>query len=241
MIRALTWLWVLIFPFFVTGCVLENHSNSNYSRGVVIEERNIEDFNRIKLEGTYSVLLKNADTCRLSIAADDAIRPMIVTHISSGLLSISTHDGAWNSKEEVELVISVNDLQSIETLASAKLTSDDIFTFDHLMIDSKGVLKMNMDLHGNKLEGKFSGASDLNLKGNVSEVSFIAPGACKISAYDLKTQNFTLDLSGAGKAEVFASRKLEVHLSGACVVSYKGSPSEVFSNVSGLGRVKEAR
>jgi len=64
------------------------------------------------------------------------------------------------------------------------------------------------------------------------------PGAGKIAAYDLLVEDFYLKMSGAGMAEVFASKKLSVEISGACTVSYKGNPSDVYTNISGLGRVK---
>jgi hypothetical protein len=53
-------------------------------------------------------------------------------------------------------------------------------------------------------------------------------------------ENTKVDISGAGSAEVFASVKLDAHVSGAGKVRYKGDAANVQQQVSGAGSVKKA-
>lgn len=241
MLRRFIILAVLIFPMGMAGCVYENNSNS-YKRGEAeYESRSVEDFSAIKLEGKYFVRLENSDTCSLDIAAEDELKSLILTEVRNRVLSIRTlEEESWGRFDTPELIIKAPTIENLEVRVSAKIVSDKPFRFDKLRIESAGALKMDIELEGNVLEGDLAGASDLDLRGKVKTVRLNLPGAGKISAYELKTENFDLDLKGAGKAKVFASEQLNVDLSGACSVSYKGDPDKVFTNISGIGRVKEA-
>lgn len=48
-----------------------------------------------------------------------------------------------------------------------------------------------------------------------------------------------LVMSGAGKADVYASEKLDVDLSGAGSVHYSGNPASVTKHISGVGFVSK--
>jgi hypothetical protein len=47
-------------------------------------------------------------------------------------------------------------------------------------------------------------------------------------------------ISGAGDAEVFASVKLDAHVTGAGDIRYKGNPPQVIHNTSGAGSIQKA-
>ncbi|WP_462318938.1 head GIN domain-containing protein [Marinilabilia sp.] len=241
MLRRLFILTILIIPIGMTGCVYENNGNSYKRSEASSESRSVEDFSAIELEGKYIVRLENSDTCSLDIAAEDELKSLIISEVRNGVLRVRTlEEESWGRFDTPELTIKAPDIKSIEVRVSAKIYSEKPLKFDKLRIESAGALKMDIELEGDVLEADLAGASDLDLRGIVKTVRLNLPGAGKISAYELKTENFDLDLSGAGKARVYASQQLNVDLSGACSVSYKGNPEEVFTNISGIGRVKEA-
>lgn len=241
MLRHFFLIAIMVFPMGMIGCIYNNTESSDKG-DFEVQERKIEDFSAIELDGNFRVQLENSDSCSLDIAARGEVKDMIITEVRDGVLIIRLiEQKALNSQEVVELVIKAPTLERIEIFTSAKLYSENPFSFDKLKIKSAGFLKMEIELKGEFLEGDFSGAVNLDLRGDVREVKLNIPGAAKISAFDLRTENLELNLSGAGKADVFAFGELNVDISGACTVSYKGNPERVYSNVSGIGRVREAR
>ncbi|SFE16347.1 head GIN domain-containing protein [Thermophagus xiamenensis] len=240
MFRKIHFFVLLICPFSFCGCVFEGQT-SDSAKSVVSEVRNIDNFNSLELTGNYVVTLENSDSYRIEISADEGIKKMVITEVINNVLKVNTLiAGTGKRYPSVELRIYVPDLQRIKVVSSAKFKSVQPFIFEDLYIESSGALKMNMELKGKRLEGIFAGATNLNLKGSVDQVVLDIPGAGKIAAFGLSTKNLSLKLSGASFAEVFVSEKLSVDISGACTVSYKGNPSEVFSNISGLGRIRNA-
>ena len=240
MSRQFLFFLLMICPFSISGCDFDGQTSGS-AKTIVSEVRNIDNFNSLELTGNYVVTLENSDSCGIEILADEDIKKMVITEVTNNVLKVNTLiAGTGKRYPSVELRIYVPNLKSIKVTSSAKFMCNQPFVFKDLYVESSGALKMNLELKGERLEGIFAGATNLNLRGSVEQVVFDIPGAGKISAYELSIKDLSLKLSGASIAEVFVSGKLSVDISGACSVSYKGNPSEVFSNISGLGRIKNA-
>jgi Putative auto-transporter adhesin, head GIN domain len=78
------------------------------------------------------------------------------------------------------------------------------------------------------------------MKGQTRDFRLRLSGAGKARCYDLMSENTSVDISGAGSAEVFASVALDADVSGAGSVRYKGNAARVNQQVSGAGSVKKA-
>jgi hypothetical protein len=94
----------------------------------------------------------------------------------------------------------------------------------------------NLSGKGFYLEG--TGATRVVADGTVTELMASMSGASKLEAGSLQAENVTLSISGAGKAEVAASKTLKVSISGAGKVTYTGNPT-VEKHISGAGSVRQ--
>ena len=83
-----------------------------------------------------------------------------------------------------------------------------------------------------------SGASETSLTGSAEVFKIELSGAGELQAKKLKTNHASIDISGAGSAEIHAKKTLELEVSGAGSVKYKGSP-KVKKSVSGAGSVEK--
>ncbi len=244
MLRQILILAVLLLPLSITGCLYDTPRSYNYDSDVeqMSFKPQTDDFSTVKLIGNYLVKLENSETSSIEINADETLRELILVDVKNGVLTIETlKNNALGSIPKAELIIKASTINLIEIEKSANIVSHKPFRFDKLRIQSAGALKMDIDLVGNEFSGEMAGATDLNLRGEVGQVKLNIPGAGKVSAFGFRTSELDLTLSGAGKAEVFASERLNIDVSGACSVTYKGNPEKVYTNVSGIGRVREAR
>lgn len=64
-------------------------------------------------------------------------------------------------------------------------------------------------------------------------------GAGNILAFDLISETTIISLSGTGKAEVYVDQLLDVTITGAGSVYYKGKPT-IIQNITGSGSLIDA-
>lgn len=83
------------------------------------------------------------------------------------------------------------------------------------------------------------GATRVELSGRTNGLLANLEGASKLGADSFQTRTTEMSISGAGKAEVYATEKLQVAISGAGKVTYSGNPKVIDKRVSGAGSIRE--
>lgn len=205
-----------------------------------VQSRDVTSFNRIDIDGNFTVYLENSETCSVTVEGDEEILNVLMTEVEDGTLKIGYVNEHYEEMNQSVIVkIRVVDLKEIKGQKSLKVVTTDIFQFNELILDFAGAVNMDLELSGKSLSGVFAGASFITLNGKVNSLKFEMAGAGKLKAFGLDAKDVDLDLAGARKTEVSVSEKLRVNMAGACYVTYKGNPSNVFSNISGIGRVKK--
>jgi len=106
-------------------------------------------------------------------------------------------------------------------------------------IDLSGSCSTTLDLNAPKVSADVSGACTVNLKGQTKDFEISGSGSTTLKCFDLLAENVTVDISGAGDAEVYASVKLSGTISGAADVHYKGA-AQTDIHTSGASSVKKA-
>ena len=119
------------------------------------------------------------------------------------------------------------------------LTTEGKFTENELEIEISGATNAKLDHAVQKLGVSCSGGCKLNLKGMANSFNLDGSGAVDVFAYDMLTESVSIEISGAGKAEVNVSKEIKASISGAGNVRYKGNPAKVWSDVSGAGSIKK--
>ena len=64
-------------------------------------------------------------------------------------------------------------------------------------------------------------------------------GASEVESFDLLTNSTAVNIIGAGNCEVNAQNDLDVSITGAGIVYYKGNPT-ITQSITGLGQVVDA-
>lgn len=228
----------------ITFAACEGESSGTRSLTFSVTERQeqmTESFNQIELEGNFEVYLLNGNTHKIVLEGNDEILDWVVLKVENNVLKVSyLKDKVIRKGQSVILEITVQDLQRFSAASALKLITPNVFHFEEMAFDIAGAVSMELNLDGEVLEASLAGASSVKAQGNVEQLVIDMPGAGKLDAFELRARKVKLTLAGAGKAEVFASEELQVDIAGACSVLYKGDPEKVYSNVSGIGRVRQA-
>jgi hypothetical protein len=242
-------LFVIILVLIVsTACSIPFAAQMVKGSGeIVVEERNVTNFDKILVTGAGRVVITQGDSESLTIETDDNLMQYIETDVNGETLEIGfTNDTVFSLRGGERMLdpsdgfifrISVVDLTAITVSGAAKIEVGKLKT-DNLSIDFSGAGDIGIeDLIADDLDVQVSGAGGINVVGYVETQSVRLTGVGRYQAFGLESQQANITISGAGDAEVWANETLDVTISGVGNVRYYGSP-KVSRDVGGLGRIQ---
>jgi len=104
-------------------------------------------------------------------------------------------------------------------------------------VSLSGASLAQVDMDASEINFSLSGASQLRLQGEGGLLEGSISGASILTAFDYPVTNAKLIVSGASNGKVSVSQELDVVLSGASVVLYRGNP-ELIVDASGSSVVR---
>jgi hypothetical protein len=211
----------------------------------VQETRVATGFSRIDIAGHAEVLLRQGTSEGVTVEAMPQALRQVETGVDGGTLNITaSSERRWwdgilggGAARPPRITIHFINLQRIEAGGAINLKSGTLKAKD-LRLELSGASTLRIDdLQASRLRLDGSGAIKVELVGNVPAQFIDLSGAGAYQAPDLVSETAVLQVSGAGKALVNASKKLKAEVSGAGLVEYLGNPS-VERETSGAGRVR---
>jgi len=226
---------VFVILFVLVSCNLIGEMGSG---NVVRQERKVATFDAIDVSGAFDIYLTQGTTQSVIVEADDNLMDLIKTEIHGSTLEIDTKKAIMHSKS-MKIYLTFVDLKDIDVSGAVDIETQNKLSLQDLSISGSGATKGKMEMDVQKLKIDCSGGSKLFLTGTAKDVKVDASGAVDLFAYDFPAENYNIDISGAGKAQINVSKELNVEISGAGTVTYKGNPTKNIQDISGAGSVKK--
>jgi hypothetical protein len=226
---------VLITLLIIVSCNVIGEMGSG---NVIREERKVSSFSGIDVSGAFDVILIQGTTPSLFVEADDNLMNLIRTEVRDNILVIDNKKPISHSKS-LKVFITFSDLKSIDLSGAVDIMSQGKLTLADLAISGSGASEGKLEMDVQRLKIGCSGGSKLKLTGSAKDVDVDASGAVDLFAFDFPAETYKLSISGAGKADINVSKELNVDISGAATVHYKGNPSKNVQDISGAGSVKK--
>lgn len=213
------------------------------SRRVVTEDVEVSNFDQIDFGAFGELTITQGDRESLTIEAESNVMSRIRTSVSGGTLYIEMKTGGfpWVGSvvptKPVRYDLTVKELNSLDLSGAGSVYAGAIDT-TRLNLDISGAGQVVIrSLAAGTLEVEHSGAGKIELAGQARRQEIHLTGVGEYDAADLESESVEIDLTGVGKATVWATEALDVQLSGVGDVRYYGDP-RVTQNVSGIGQVK---
>jgi len=226
---------MLLAFLIITSC---NVIGERGSGNVIRSERKVPSFNAIDVSGAFDVTLAQGTSQSVIIEADDNLMDLIRTEVRGNTLVIETKKPIFHSKS-LKVFLTFTDLKSIDISGAVDIQSQGKLNLADLSFSGSGASDTKLDLGVQKLSVDCSGGSKLRLSGSAKDVVVDVSGAVDLFAFDMPAETYTISISGAGKAEISVSKSLNVDISGAATVHYKGNPEKNIQDISGAGTVKK--
>ncbi|MBN1315395.1 MAG: DUF2807 domain-containing protein [Anaerolineales bacterium] len=208
--------------------------------GVITQDRPVEPFNRISLEGIGHVMITEGDTPSCRIEAEASIMPYIVTQVINDTLCIRFRRIPFfslNTNDPINFYVTVTSLNGIELSGAGRITCPQLVA-DQFDLRLSGAGTAALAVESTEISTRISGASRVQLAGKAVRQSVNISGAGACLAEELASQWCRVRISGAGKARVSVTEHLDASIHGAGSVSYTGNPT-IKRKVSGAGRIRQ--
>lgn len=224
---------IIVFIFaLIFGAVFANvfsfgkisFTGFSFSRGIKgsgnlqTEKREVSNFKAVDVGGIFKVEITVQKDFDVQIEADDNLLQYIETEIDGETLEISTSKRI-STKNPIIVKIGAPDIENLEVSGASSVVLG--------------------NLNNDSFEVDLSGASNVKVEGTTKNLVIDLSGASRVNAENLQAENVSVNASGASKADVFASNKLEADLSGASKVAYSGSPKDLIKKTSGASKISE--
>jgi hypothetical protein len=215
---------------------------------LVIEERDVKDFDRVRWTGYGELVIQQGETESLTIETDPNLLPKIVSDVEHGHLELG-RGGTWKdqlnfafetslTRKPIYYRLTVRELSGLEIRGAGMIKALGIST-DDLHLKANGPNRIQFDsLTTERLEVDLPMGGVVDMEGWVFEQKVSMKGPTLYRAQSLKSDRARIELSGPGEAVVNVRDELDVVIGGLGTVSYIGSP-RIHRKISGLGSLSK--
>ena len=212
------------------------HGNSNI-RSV---DRTVSSFKEVEANGNIKLIVTQGDLKPVRIETDENLISYIEVLQEGDRITIQPRNGVnLIPSGDLNVYVTSPTFKSIEVSGSSDIVGQNKITSpDEISLSASGAGDIQMEVDAPKVSAGISGSGSVKLRGQAKDFDVDLSGAGHAYCYDLLTENTTVEISGAGSAQVYASVKLKASVSGAGNISYKGNAS-VSQEISGAGSVNK--
>ena len=228
-----------ILAVLTSSCVGFNEKSVKLSGVTKVSTKEVSAFDKVDVSGAIDVIVNIGNKSEVVIEADSAIMPYVVTEVKDRELRIYNKDiiGFYNFKNNKILVtITTPSILELESSGACDVTINDLKT-DMFKVSLSGACDLIGSFECNVIDFESSGSSDSKLRGKVKNCNIELSGACDIKALDLEVDSLKIEGSGSSNVEITVQNSLDVELSGASELRYKGEPKYIKTDMSGVSNL----
>lgn len=201
------------------------------------EDRKLEAFTKITTSGNFKIVLKQGPAA-VKVMADDNLLKIIETKVSGDELKISTkNDICSNGVTEIDIINP--DFQAIKSSGLLDLSSDGQLNVKDFDMELAGVSTINLNMTAANVKTLANGKADITLKGQAAANNVTMNGSANLNALDFIVANYKIETRGDAHCKVNVLSELNVNVSGAGDVQYKGNPAKISNGNAGAMSLKK--
>ena len=256
--RYLPVIFIVLFYLPSLACSLIFPNTIQGSGKIVTESVDVSGFDRISLDGSANVYIKQGQAESLTVEADDNILPLLESTVQAGELVLTTKPNqSINPSKPIVYRITVKELSGISlrgsgsffvspvesnamdisVLGSGDINLEDLTTEKlSLTLSGSGTIAIAR-LTATSVDASVKGSGDIELAGTADSQTVSFSGSGSYQAGDLQTETTEVSIPGSAEVTVWATDALKASIDGSGTISYYGQPS-VDQSGGGSGTLK---
>ena len=226
--------------FLFAACNVDFGGDSLSGNGnIKTETRNVGNFDAVKSSGSIDIEISSGDAYSVRVEDDENILPIIITEVENGTLNVHYKSNTSVNNDHAKVYIKAPSLEKITSSGSANITITDAIRNGHeIEVNVSGSGSIEGGVDAPKISASIGGSGNVSLQGRTKDFEAKVSGSGDLDCSALQSENTTVRVSGSGNAHVFASVRLEAHVSGSGDVRYRGNPASPEIHTSGSGSVQ---
>jgi hypothetical protein len=226
--------------FLLAGCTMYASQSVVGSGQSVTAAKDLSGFSKIDASSAFQVDVSQADGYGVVISVDEKVVPYLDVTVQGDTLRIALKPGLTVTGATGPMVAKVT-MPKLTGLNLSGATRTNVGGFksgDPMDVQVSGASQLNGSLEAGDVRFELSGASRVTLAGKGRKMALEASGASQGSLEQFAVTDAAVGLSGASRATVNVSGKLDVNVSGASTLHYTGSPTMGSVESSGASTVQ---
>jgi hypothetical protein len=206
------------------------------------EQRTLDRFDRIRLEGFGTVRLTQGGQHAVSIHAEADVMPRITTEVADGVLVLGLKRQGWmeglrRKKLSIRFDVTAEQIRGVTLSGVGRIDAPHIATDDlNVIVSGAGAIEIG-SLEADSVAVILSGAGSCEIAGKVASQTLKLSGAGSYMASELESNVASAHVSGAGDATILVRDTLDAKVSGTGSIRYHGGAT-VRQRVTGVGSIR---
>lgn len=207
---------------------------------LITENRNLSDYDKISVAGSFEVKLVKGKEDAISIIADENLMKYIETEVENGHLKIQQKKGyQLKSTKTIEITVSFEMIDAISLAGSGNVRSEDTLNATNLNLNLAGSGEINLPVSTKNLASHIAGSGNIKLSGNADVFRCEIAGSGNLEGDDLKATASHINIAGSGNVKVLAVSEIHAKIVGSGDVIYTGNPAIEKLKSIGSGTIKK--
>lgn len=234
-----------IICLFILGISLQSHANAP---DLVTKKIRVGNFQSLELGSAFEIHITKGNSCTLSATGNEKDLDDLEVELSGSKLQVSLDESYWKSwnnwkggSNKIVLTITMPRLRKAEFTGATKVFLEGFTDEEEMSLNCSGASKLSSSkLVADKLVIDLSGATKVEMAGQVLKLSLGLSGASHVILSDMIVRDADVEASGASHVELNVQKSLRVEASGASKITYRGNPLNISKDVSGASTVRRA-
>jgi len=201
------------------------------------ETRDVESFDGVSAQGSFSVTLKKADKPQVKIEAENVDLDRIETKVKGGTLKLELKKGRYKNMK-LHITVYYTELQEVNLAGSGDITTDGNIVGSELEINLAGSGSFIGEVAVDELEIGIAGSGNVKVNGKTDKLDVSIAGSGDFQGLKLQSNKADISIAGSGDAEVWVENRLKGAVAGSGDIRYKGKKPKVDVSTMGSGKVE---
>lgn len=231
----------------LSGCSMPDMIVNGIGRAVtgsgnlITLEPTFQDFSRVEFSHAFQADVTQGESYSIVITIDDNLQQYLEVSQTGDTLKVGFKAELMLSLRNATMKarITMPELTGVRGSGATRITIGGFESSRDLAVDLSGASTLRGQIDAGDLQADVSGASRVELTGRGQDGRISVSGASQANLADFAMQNVAVEASGASRAEVNASGRLDAEASGASTVGYAGTPTMGRIETSGASSVRE--
>lgn len=223
---------------FMQSCVFGDWEWNNGIAGngdVITETIDVDGFTGVHASSGIDVVLTQGDYY-VEVVADENLQEYITVELKGNMLVVGTERNIYRAESKV-VNVSLPELEELKISSAGDMDAETDFDCEDLRISISSAGDLKLGVEAEYIEIDISSSGDCDIWGRTGSLNANLSSAGDLRAFELEADYVKVRASSAGDARVYANKELDMGVSSAGSIYYKGDAQITHKSKSSAGSI----